>query len=309
MRTFTESDVISRLKMADVIAAVEAALRDLGAGRAQNLPRRRASSGKSQLHLMGAADDRLGLLGYKAYATGPGGAKFAVGLFDAATSVPLASVEADYLGQLRTGAASGVATKYLARTESSTVGVFGTGKQARTQLEAITIVRHIQSAFVYSRSVENRQRFAEEMSDVCGVEVTPVEQPEDAAKADIVITATTSRTPVLRGEWLQPGTHLNVVGSNYANKTEVDIETVRRSKVFVDSREACREEAGDLIAAVNAGVLRWEDCAEIGAVLNGAVAGRQSAEDITLFKSVGLATEDLAAAALLLDESRQCARD
>jgi ornithine cyclodeaminase/alanine dehydrogenase len=211
----------------------------------------------------------------------------------------VALIEADYLGQVRTGAASGVATRCLAQPHAALVGCYGAGKQARTQLLAICAVRPIKRVAVFSRSAENRQRFAEEMSRECGVEVVPVDRPELAARGqEIVVTATSASEPVLRGEWIEDGTHLNSVGSNFLSKAEIDVATVRRAnRIVVDSKEQCKIEAGDLAPAVEAGVIRWSDLIELGSVLVGKAPGRGGPSEVTLFKSVGLAIEDVTTAA------------
>src|SRR5262249_54488916 len=162
------------------------------------------------LRVMSASAKTLGVMGYKAYGTSKRGAQFHLALFDGKTGAMLSLMQADYLGQMRTGAASGVATQYMARPEASEVGLFGTGKQARTQLMGVCKVRKVNRAQVYSPSEEHRRTFAAEMSKVCETDVVPVPRPELAAEdKDIVITATTSREPVFNGHWLAEGTHVN----------------------------------------------------------------------------------------------------
>jgi alanine dehydrogenase len=251
------------------------------------------------LHVLPASAKGLGVLGYKAYVTGKLRTNFQVALFDGRTGEQIALMQADYLGQVRTGAASGVATRILARPDAATLGVYGTGKQARTQLLAVCKVRSIRRASVYGRDADRRRRFAEEMSAACGTEVVPVDRPESAAEGqDIVITATNSREPVLRGAWVAEGAHLNVVGSNFLGKTEVDVETVRRAGlIVVDSKEQAKLESGDLLPAIEQGVLRWSNLVDLGQVLVGSGRGRQDAREITLFKSHGIGIEDIAVAA------------
>jgi ornithine cyclodeaminase/alanine dehydrogenase-like protein (mu-crystallin family) len=259
------------------------------------------------LHTMSAAAEYLGAAAWKAYTTTREGARFHVGLYDAAAGELRAVIEADYLGQLRTGAASGVATEYMARPDAKLVGLFGTGKQARTQLKAICTVRRIERVEVYSRDAQRRTAFAEEMSEFCGVEVVPSSIPDDvAAEKDIVITATTSKSPLFEGRALEEGTHLNVVGSNFLGKAEIDVDTVRRTQHIVcDSIEACRVEAGDFVAALEQGVTDWRLMTELGDVVSGRQTGRATPDDITLFKSVGLAIEDLALAAKIAELAAQ----
>jgi ornithine cyclodeaminase/alanine dehydrogenase-like protein (mu-crystallin family) len=194
----------------------------------------------------------------------------------------------------------------MARPDAKTVGLFGTGKQARTQLKAMTTVRRIERAEVYSRDAERREQFARDMSEYCGTQVVPVHSPEEAAaEKDIVICATTSEVPLFEGRVLEPGTHLNIVGSNYLTKTEVDVETIRRADTIVcDSIEACRREAGDFVEALEAGVTDWQLMHELAGVVVGRETGRALAEHITLFKSVGLAIEDVSLAVKLLERAR-----
>src|SRR5262245_61614417 len=235
----TEDDVRQLLTMDEALEAVEQGLRKLALDEAFNVPRSRVQTDHAMLHVLSAAAKSFGVMGYKAYATSRKGSNFLVGLHDGKTGALLALIQADYLGQVRTGAASGVATKYMARPDASTVGIYGSGKQARTQLLAVCKVRKVSRIHVYSPNEERRRRFADEMSRACETEVLPVSHPELAAREmDIVITATTSREPVLQSSWLGQGTHVNAVGSNFLGKVELDPEIVRRSKVIaVDSRD------------------------------------------------------------------------
>ncbi len=243
------------------------------------------------LHIMAAADRGLGFMGYKAYASSQEGAQFHVALYDGGTGSLLALMQADYLGQMRTGAASGVATEYMARPDATEVGIFGSGKQARTQLQGVCKVRKISRVQVYSPNEQNRRRFAAEMSDLCGVEVKPVTRPETAAEdKDIVITATNSREPVLNGHWIAEGTHLNVIGSNFLGRAEIDAVAVRRcDSIVVDSKEQARIEAGDFVQALEDGSIHWAGVHELGQVIIGRYTGRAHAQDVTLFKSLGIA--------------------
>src|SRR5262249_46785218 len=222
---------------------------------------------------------------------------------DGKTGEHLAWMQADYLGQVRTGAASGVATKYLAREDSSTVGIFGSGKQARTQLIAVCKVRPIRQINVFSPSEERRKAFAAQLSRECGVEVVPVARPEEAARGlDIVITATASREPVLMGDWIDEGAHLNIIGSNFLSKAEIDVATVKRAnRIVIDSKDQGRLEAGDFHAAIEEGVLHWSKVQELGNI----IAGRERPDEITLFKSLGLAIEDVATAAKIYVKAKE----
>jgi ornithine cyclodeaminase/alanine dehydrogenase-like protein (mu-crystallin family) len=300
MLLLSEDDVRQMLTMPAVIDAVEAGFRGLALEEAENIPRRRCRTDQVMLHVLAGAAKRAGFLGYKAYTATRQGARFHVGLFDGRSGALVALLAADYLGQLRTGAASGVATKYLARADASTVGLFGTGKQARTQIEAVCAVRPVKRVSVYSRSADNRRRFAQEMSIRCGVEMVSVDRPELAARGqDIIVTATAAVEPVLQGAWIEEGTHFNVIGSNFLTRAEIDVAAVRRAAcVVVDSKEQAKHEAGDLVPAVDAGALQWADVAELGDVIVGQARGRETAADVTLFKSLGVGIEDVVTAGL-----------
>lgn len=302
-----EEDVERLLSMGDLIPALEEAFRLLAEGKAVNRPRDRVILGKEVLHVMSAGIPELGVMGLKSYATTPRGTRFVVLLYRIEDGELLAVIEADRLGQLRTGAASAVATKYMSKPESGSVGIIGTGKQARTQLAGVCAVRPVALVKAYSRNPDRCARFAEEMVQELGVQVEPVGSAEEAVEGvDIAITATTASQPVLRGIWLRPGMHINAIGSNWAHKQEVDVETVSRSHILVvDSLEQARRESGDLIAAVNAGALAWEDVVELADVVSGRTPGRRSLEDITLFESQGIALEDLVAARMVYERARE----
>ena len=307
MLYLTEEDVFGLINMRDAIPVVRGAFAALGTGAAMNVPRTRAKSPGIVLHNMHAAAGYLRMVGAKLYTTTSRGARFLVMLYSAEIGELEAMIEADHLGRLRTGAASGVATDLMARDEARNVGVFGSGTQARTQLEAVCAVRDIARVSVYSRDADRRARFAEEMSRDLGIPVQAVDRPESAvAGQDIVITATSSKTPVLGGRYLEPGTHLNVIGSNDLRKAEVDLATVGRAdRIVCDSREACRSEAGDFVAAIVASVTNYERMSDLADVVNGVVPGRETVDEVTMFKSVGLAIEDVALGHEVLSRARE----
>lgn len=301
-----EDDVRRLLTMELALEAVEAGLRKMALEEAHLIPRHRVVTDHSVMHLMGAAAKSLGVMGAKIYATSrKGAANFLVPLFDGKTAALLALIQADWLGQMRTGAASGVATRVMSRPDSSTVGVFGSGKQARTQLEAICAVRKIRHATVYSRDEAKRRAFAEEMSARCGIDVVPVARPEQAAvDRDIIVTATTSREPVLLGAWVPQGAHVNAIGSNFMGKAEIDVAVIRQcSDVVVDSKDQARLEAGDFQQALEDGALHWSDIRELGPVIVGRYSVRKHQGDVTLFKSLGIAIEDVAVAGKLYQKA------
>jgi ornithine cyclodeaminase/alanine dehydrogenase-like protein (mu-crystallin family) len=299
----TESDVRELLDMEIAIDVVEEAFRQLGQGGAMNVPRARAHAQGIYLHTMSAVASYLGYAGWKAYTTTAQGAKFHVGLYSTKSGELEALIEANFLGQLRTGAASAVATECMARPDAKVVGLFGSGLQARTQLKGVCSVRKIELVEVYSRNEDRCQQFAELMSEWCNTKVVPARNPDSvAAEKDIVICATSARTPLFEGKVLDEGTHLNVVGSNYLNKAEIDATTVHRADTIVcDSIEQCRLEAGDFVQALEAGAVEWSNMHELADVLAGRETGRKTPESITLFKSVGLAIEDVALAARLME--------
>lgn len=304
----TEADVRSLLTMQIALEVVEESLRRQGEGKLVLQPRRRVKVPDGLLHYMAAADAGSGYIGMKLYTTIRGAARFVVPLFRSTIGEMAALIEADALGQIRTGAASGVATKYLAKTDARTAGIIGTGYQARTQLEAVAAVRPLVRVRAFGRDPDRRAQFCREMTDKIGVQVEPVTSGEEAVKgADIVITATPATRIVLDGAWLAPGMHINAMGANWPQKRELDAAAVSRSDVIaVDSIEQAKMEAGDLIQAFEENAMRWEEVRELSEIVAGKIPGRNNPNEITLFKSVGIATWDLAAAVRVFElaESR-----
>jgi len=302
-----ENHVTELLDIQIAMAAVEEVLRDQAQGQATNRPRYRVPTPNSLLHVMAAGDKRLGVCGIKVYTTARKGTRFLVLLYDSENGDMLAMIEADRLGQMRTGAASGVATRYMAREGADSVGIYGTGWQAESQLMAVCAARPIKSVKAYSRKPERREAFARKMTSLLRVEVSPAETPEEAARGQaIIITATSAREPVLEGNWVEPGTHINAAGSNFASKAEIDIETVRRASIIaVDSLDQSRIEAGDLLPAIERGVIWWESVTELGQIIAGRAPGRTNDEEITIFKSNGIALEDIATALKIYNLARE----
>ena len=293
-----EADIEKLVTMEMAIETIEQAFKLQGEYKVDNTPRRRCRLSNGMLHVMSASLPTMGYAGLKSYASLSGKTRFHVMLYDA-EGVLVAMIEADKLGQMRTGAATAVATKYMARKDSHRLGVFGTGWQARAQIQAICAVSSIRTIVAYSRDPENRLKFCKEMTEVTGINVNPADTPEEAAKEmDIIVTATNSKEPVLKGEWLSEGTHINAIGSNFLNRQELDVDAVRRSDcVIVDSSEQAILESGDLAKAVDAGAFYWEDARELGVVIVGEYPGREAPGEITLFESQGIALEDVALAA------------
>ena len=300
MLHITEEQAAAALPMARTLEIVEEAFRRLDDGRARNHPRRRIQlQNGAMLHAMDAGDNASGLLGAKLYATRPRiGAHFLVVLFDAETTKPLATIEADALGRIRTGAASGVATKFLARQDARVMGIIGSGWQAETQLEACAAVRRFEHVKVFSRTPGKREAFAAKMASKLGLHVDAVNSAEEATRgSDVMVTITSAKAPVVLGEWLGEGCHVNAAGSNHALRREIDGEAVARAGLIAaDSMEQAKEEAGDLIQAAEEGKLDWSRVVELSGVVSGRLAGRADERQITLFESQGLAIEDLLAA-------------
>jgi alanine dehydrogenase len=301
----TEEHVTSLVTMADAMQAVEGCFRRQGEGRSTVEPRRRVRVPNGLLHVIFGADPGAGVLGLKSYTTFKSGVRFHVLLYSAEDGSLLAMIEADRLGRLRTGAASGVATRYLARPEASVLAVFGSGNQAETQIEAIAHARDLTEVRVYSRDPERRKAFSQDLSARFGLWVLAAESPEAAVEgADIITTITSAAQPVFRGELLKPGAHVNAAGSNSLLKREVDDATVARSAlVAVDSLSAVPLESGDLLAPLQKGLVYPEGLVEIGEIVAGRHFGRTAPDDITLFKSHGIALEDLALAAVVYERA------
>ena len=306
----SEQDVSDLIDMQRSIEVVEEAFQELAAGRVQNVPRSRVAAPGVLLHSMSASAEYLGLVGWKTYTTTREKMQFFVGASDIETGELRVLIQADLLGQLRTGAATGVATKYLSRDDSARVGLIGTGLQARTQLLAVCSVRPVSHIEVFGRDVERRHSFAREMTERCGIEVTAVDSSDQAiVDKDVILTATTSLTPVFEGARVAPGVHINAVGSNFLQKSELDEETIGRCGTIVcDSIEQCRLEAGDFVEALQSGTTGWDQMTELSDVVAGKHPGRKTESETTLFKSVGLALEDVAMAGELLRRAEQQGR-
>ena len=303
----SEGDVAQLLPMKECVDVLDQAFAHAGAGQVENKPRSRIRMPNGFLHFMAAADAGHQVFGYKAYPSFAGGAKFLVMLYDYESGQLLACIEAGRLGQIRTGAASGLATRYMARADAATVGVIGTGSQARSQLEAVCTVRNIQQARVYSRRQEHREEFAKQMSERLNLEVAPVDSAEQCVTgADIAITITSAREPVLMGDWLAPGAHVNAAGGNHWMRREIDEAAVVRAEVIVvDDLEQARVECGDLMWVEARGTFRWSMANELADVVAGRVPGRPSEQSITLFESMGVALEDIAAAQLVYRKAKE----
>lgn len=254
------------------------------------------------------------LFGLKAICVFPGNAALGkdahqggVLLFDGATGEPLAMVNASAITAIRTAAVSGLATRLLAREDAGDLAIIGAGVQARAHLAAIACVRQLKRIRVAARRRESAQKFVSEMQSQCSCPIEAVESGEAAVRgADIIVTATTSREPVVNREWISAGAHINAIGTFSFNAREIDTATMVDATLIVDRRESALNEAGDYLLAAKEGAIDSSHIrAELDQIVTGAHPGRTSADEITIFKSLGLALEDLAAAAYVFRKARQ----
>lgn len=298
----SENDVKKLLTVEMALEAVESAHRDLAQGLAIDTPRARSRLPQTVLHILQGALPAQGVLGYKAYTSNKSGNRFLVHLFDAATGQLKAVIEADYLGMMRTGAASGAAARWLARPDSTVAGVFGAGWQAEGHVRAICAALPLELVKVFSRKPEKLQDFCRRLSAATGVAVVPAASAEDTVRgSDLVGTVTTAAQPLFDAAWLEPGTHINAAGSNSLIRQELSEAAIRRCDlVTVDSVPTALAEAGDFLPLLEKGRLHSRQLVELGEVMVGRHAGRVSAEQITLFESQGMAIQDLAVALRVL---------
>jgi alanine dehydrogenase len=296
-----ESDIEQLLSPEDAVEAVEGCFRRMAAGQVELRPRFRLGLKPGVLNVMAASDLELGLAGLKTYGVSEGGAKFVVVLFAVDHAEVLALIEADKLGQLRTGAASAVAARHLAKQGAKSLGVIGTGWQAETQVQCLrAALPELERVVAYSRNEEALAAFCARFDAEAG------EYLKDAAEMDVVVTITSSKDPVLRGEWLKPGALVCAVGANRIQSRELDNAVLERAAfVCCDSKEQAKIEAGDLAEPVERGVLDWLEVHELAEVVGGELDGRAHDDDIVLFKSLGIAAEDLAVGALVLERARE----
>lgn len=287
-----EEDVDSLVDVGDAIAALEDAFRHWRHAGTENLPRQRLPLPGRAFNLMAASSQELGICGHKGYF----GGCHHVTLYSIEEKRLLAVIEAGRLGAIRTGAASGVATRYLAREAASVAGIIGTGRQARTQLLAIAAVRPLRAVRVFGRDAGRRQAFAAEMMAALSCEVEPCETAEACVRdAHIVVAATNSSEPVVHGDWLAPGSHVNAIGANgYARRELDDAAVLHAAVVATDDRVQAQTEARELIDLTRDGKLDWDDVVELGDLVQLNHPGRGNDTDITLFKSLGIALEDIA---------------
>jgi ornithine cyclodeaminase/alanine dehydrogenase-like protein (mu-crystallin family) len=304
MQYITEEQVRTHLTMPIAIDLVEKSFRQLASGEAINQPRKRLIlPGGSLLHYMaGGNPDYFGI---KIYSSNPKtGAHFQFLLYKTADGLPIATIEANHLGQIRTGASSAVATNHLARKDAAVLAVIGSGFQAETQVWAISQVRTLREVRVWSRSEEKRLNFARHCAERFGLNTVAVDTaPEATIEADIVVTATNSKEPVIESSWISPGTHINAMGSNWLNRRELPTDLVMdiADVVAVDSVEDAYLESGDLVIPLNERPGAEMRAVEFSQIVSGQIPGRTSKDQITIFKSNGLAIQDVAAAGYLYE--------
>jgi ornithine cyclodeaminase/alanine dehydrogenase-like protein (mu-crystallin family) len=293
----TEADAVSLVKIEDAIAALERAFVGWADATTANLPRQRAPVGNRFFNLMGAAWGPGEVFGLKAYVD----PTYHVALYSMRDQRLLALIEANHISQMRTGAASGLATRVLANPDAGILGVIGSGKQAFAQVAAVCAVRPIGTVRVFSRSPERREAFARKVEAELGIEAQPCSSGEACVRdAHVVVTITKSAEPVCRSEWLADGVHVNAAGANSANRRELDEATVLRAAVLVtDDRNQAHAEAAEFIDLAAKGRLDWSSVQELGDITTGRAAGRRSPVDVTVFKSLGIALEDIAFAQLV----------
>ena len=301
-----DEDVAQCVTMDAMLEAIESMQRQYGDGQAHNMTRRKIIADSGMLSVMGGGLFHQGLLGVKTYTVVKGAYSFQVSLYDANTGELLLYTQANRLGQLRTGATTGVAVKHLANPEDATVGIIGTGGQAPTQLEALSKVRGIKKIKAYSRTQERREEFACRMTDTMGVEVSAVASNEDAVRdCDIVLCIAATMDPVVEAHWLKDGSTLIGAGPTTWRAREVDEAVITRAgKLIVDSTEQAAIEAGDLCSAVDKGIIQWSKVHELRHVVSGAVTGRDSNDQVVYAKIMGTGVADVAAAKLAYDSAK-----
>lgn len=299
----TEDQVDELLSVKDSMDIIEKSILDQGRKVAMNKPRSIVKTKYVGLSVLQASVPGINRVGFKTYTTCPEGVRFWVMLFDGKAGSLDAIIEAENLSMIRTGAASGVATKHLARKDSSIGAILGTGYQAKSQLEAICAARPLKKVLAWSRTPENVRKFCEKMTPIVGIPVEPAATAKEAvANADVIVTITSSKVPVLMGDWLKPGVHINLAGAMKPTSREIDDRTMARSTLMtVDDWNQAHDEAGEFIEGVASGVIKWDQVKELGDVMAGNIPGRTSDKDITLFKSHGVGIWDVAAGQRVLE--------
>ena len=300
-----DEEVNQCVDMAGMLTAIESMQSHFGQGEVYNLPRRKIIAEGGQLAVMGGGLFHDGVLGVKTYTVVRGQYSFQVSLYDAGSGELLCYTQANRLGQLRTGATTGVAAKHLSNEDAATVGIIGTGYQAPTQLEAVCKVRGIKSVRAFSRDQGRRKEFADRMSGALKVEVSASNSGEEAVRgSDIVICIAATMEPVVSGEWLAEGALVVGAGPTTWRAREVDDAVLTRAdRIIVDSLDQAPVEAGDMASAVDRGIMQWSRVQELRQVVSGNVPGRSNPKDIVYAKLMGTGVADVAAAKLAYDKA------
>ncbi len=291
-----EQTASSLLTMDDALRLVEETFTSFAEGKSFSMTRQRMRIRKGALHMLPGCIPYKNVIGFKAYTSFRAGLIFKVHLYDAETGSPLAVIDANEIGRLRTGAASGIASKYMAKKDSRTVFIFGGGFQAEAQLEAVCKTTSVKDVYVMTRKIENAQNFAEKMSKSLGINVIPTQNlEEDLKKADIIITITTAVKPLFDHTMLNPkGVHINAAGSNALIRAEVPEKTIEAAEVLaVDSKDVAAIECGDILPCLEKGRLHWNEIVELGEITAGFRKGRLSDNGITIFQSQGMGLQDI----------------
>jgi alanine dehydrogenase len=297
----SEEEVNDLISYDEAIRAIEEIEIQRANGEAKFTPRSRIFMNKGVLHLMSAGSEKFNIAGFKAYFSSKKTSKFIFVLFEAETSELKAIIEADRLGQIRTGASSAVATKFLARKGVERIGIIGAGKQALSQIEAVGLITRPKEVLVYSRTRERAIAFSDALKRR-GFNVSVKDSYQEVCNAQVIITATNSKDPFLKSSFIEKGSHLNLIGSNHPSRAEAFPDVFKNSLVVTDSIEQAKVESGDLIKAVNEGYVSWEKIKELWEVVSGKVK-RDNDEEVTIFKSHGIAIWDLAVAKLVFEKA------
>jgi alanine dehydrogenase len=308
----SESDVQTAITMSEAVTIVEGAFRDYALGQATLLPRvsQTLPGDAGMFRILAATLPTQKMFGLKTLTGFPGRrleneVYFAILLFEMGSGALRAVISANYLTGLRTGAASGVAAKYLACEDANSLGVIGAGVQAWFQVEALCAVRSIARVKIFSRQSSKAEAFARRVKEKLGIDAYAVNDAREAVRGSaLIVTATTASTPVLKGEWLDEGTHVSGIGANTRAKRELDAACFKRARVVADSRAQAIEESGDLRDAIESGEITADHVyAELGEIVAGSKEGRSSSTEVTIFKSVGIALQDIAVAVSLFENA------
>ncbi len=302
----SDSDVRSLVSVDDAFAVTDDLFKDAAQGHVDNHPTTELNVPKGFFRLKAGTALGLDVYGFKAYGGVARAGRYLVFVYTMSTGVLEGIVEARFLTEIRTGAVSAVGTKYLANPGGGTLGIIGTGREARAQLTAMHHVRPLTNVKAYSRSTEKRETYAKEMTERLGVEVTAVATAEEAIRGmDLVVTITSTSEPVLYGAWLAEGCHVSAVGATTPERCELDVECFERAAVVaVEHMPQAMAELGEIQEAVKQGRFSWDRVNELGDIIGGKAKGRTAPNQITIFDTVGVGTEDVAIASYALKKAR-----